>query len=163
MAVQPQRTPGSPSEVGVGATGEPDMWDALKAEIDDLSGTVSAMLERRSSQLVTAAQDTAGEVPDLIRRNPWIAVLAAGAAGAAIGLAVTRSSNDSTMRRLKRRARRLPAMASDMADSARHSVSEQGRSMADRLERLAESIANFDTQSANPFMAKAAEWLRSRG
>lgn len=162
MAAETYRNAGTPPrEMEAASAPDDSAWEALRGEIDELSTMVSDMLSRRAQQVASATQETVSEVPEIIRRNPWVSLAIAGTAGVVIGLAVTRPARRSTIRRLRARAARLPDMASDMADSARQTMAYHGRSMADRLESLADSIANFDGSSANPLLAKAADWLKA--
>lgn len=149
-------------ETGTGAQSEHEQrLQELQDEIEQLAGSVRTAVERRARQAVEAAEATADYMRDSIRRQPWLMLAIAGAAGAALALAIVRPKPRSLMAsRLQPISQYIP---DDLGASLRNAGARSAESLAMRLERLADAIVSFDPEqaSSHPLVAAMSRWVKS--
>lgn len=154
-----------PIEHGAGSDGsEESQLDTLLAEIEQLASGVREAAEQRVSQAANTARAGADTLREAVIRQPWLMLGLAGAAGAALAVAVARPRPTSGLRRrLMPLTRYVPDDIGGSLRSAGRAGLESAESLGARLEQVAEAIARFDPQqaSSHPLVGAITRWVQS--
>lgn len=132
--------------------------DTMREEVERLAGQVREVVELRSRQAARAAEAGTVALRGSIRRNPWLALAAAGTTGVLLALAVTRPSPRTRLaRRMGPISAYVPDRLEDALDRAHRSIA--GNSMATRIEQLVDAISRIDPAAMTHPLAEAASRL----